>query len=430
MVGGRTGRKGLTSMAGRTNSTNSVLEIFALLLEETDETHGLTERDIRRRLIERHSDDKDYVPPSLRTIYNQVDWLKENAGRIMGRQVRKIDLEEINPALHQDVKPGWYMTPLLTKGQMRILADSLMLTHIDEDTLNELVDNLDTITGQPISRRQLHETKHLNSYTHVKDSMLSVIETIDEAIALGRCITFNYCNMDDEGNLVPRQRVKGVPNVYRFDPYGLVYKTGRYFLLGHYHDRDPMPRDVQHEDRTNLNCFVVNRIVNVQITDEPIAIPASAWTDNGLTADMDDDPAAQPFDPVEFARMRPHMTMGVLEEVELLVRSTFLTNLFEWFDDPEVTPTDIPLPDSDGYYLHVKVRAPEMGMLWWVLQYAEWNVATVLKPESLRRRLRHVGMMLMRQYAKPVRHVPPAKGMHHAHRSRRGVAKEKTEDDG
>ncbi|MEE1296746.1 MAG: WYL domain-containing protein [Bifidobacterium sp.] len=386
-------------MSARSHSTNSVLEIFALLLEETDENHGLTEKDIRRRLLERHEDDPDYIAPSLRTIYNQMDWLKDHTSQIMGQRIRRIDPTEINPELHHDVKLGWYMTPLFTKGQMRLLADSLMLMHLDEDTLNELIRNLDSLTGQPIERRQLQRPRHLKSYTHVKDSMLSVIETIDEAIALSRCITFNYCNMDADGNLVPRQRVPGTPNVYRFDPYGLVFKTGRYFLIGHYHDREPMPRDVQYEDRTNLNCFVVNRIINVQVTDEPIAIPADAWTDNGLTADMDDDPEAQPFDPVEFARMRPHMTMGVLEEVELLVRSTFLTNLFEWFDDPEVTPTDIPLPD-DGYYLHVRVRAPEMGMLWWVLQYAEWNVATVLKPDSLRRRLAKVGMALLRQYAR------------------------------
>ena len=53
-------------------------------------------------------------------------------------------------------------------------------------------------------------------------------------------IRFRYCTYDVNGNLVPRRNGDGDIKTYLADPYHLMYKNSKYYLLCHMHRYDSL----------------------------------------------------------------------------------------------------------------------------------------------------------------------------------------------
>ncbi len=381
---------------GQTNSKNAVIEIFELLWEETDEYHGLTESEIQERLEQRHIDKNDDAPaPSTRTIYNQIHWLTIQEHPILGRRVSKVNIKD---ALEHcpDPKPGWYMEPFLSGAESRLLADSLMLSRIDREALSDLIGKLNEITGNGQSGNSVLYEANISSNEHVDTAFLSTVGVIDRATRHGRCVEFNYQYYGADRKPILRTDGKGAAKLYRIDPYGMVTKRGEYYLIGWFHDRARPVKDESDDDHTNLYCFVIDRIVNIHETDEPIAVPPDAWDVEGVPRENSD--TQVPFTPAGFARLRPHMTMGPMIDATLLIDEGMLTVLYEWFENAQVKKIpENKRPDDIHTYI-AKVRAPEMGLLFWILQYQSWFPVIVLGPPQIRERLAQIGGQILKNH--------------------------------
>lgn len=391
---------------GQTNSKNAVIEIFELLWEETDEYHGLTESEIQRRLEQRHLDKGDGAPaPSTRTIYNQTHWLSIQKHPILGRRVSRVDIED---ALRHtpDAKPGWYMEPFLSGAETRLLADSLMLSRIDREALSDLIGKLDALTGSGRSGNSVSYEANISSNEHVSTTFLSTVAVLDCAMRDGNCVEFQYQLYGVDRKRILQTNDDGNAKVYRLDPYGIVAKRGEYYLIGWFHDRPVPTKDESDDYHTNLYCFVIDRIVDIRELDEPIAVPMDTWDVEGVP--MAISRTKIPFTPAGFAKSRPHMTMGPMIDATLMVQNDNLNVLYEWFEIAEAK--ELPperWPDGRTTYL-VKIRAPEMGLLFWILQYQSWFPIIVLEPADLRERLAQIGKQIWREHARPVRTQPAA----------------------
>ena len=75
-----------------------------------------------------------------------------------------------------------------------------------------------------------------------------------------------------------------------------------------------------------------------------------AWDSEGVPMALSQ--TNEPFDPVKFARSRPRLTMGPLEDVIMHVTGGVLNNVYEWFDAPSVEPNDD--DDADTYPYKIK----------------------------------------------------------------------------
>lgn len=390
------------SRRGSTYSKNAVLEIFGLLWEETDYQHGLTIAQIHQRLIDRHETDGDigYTPPSERTIREQLNWLSHPENTILNRPIRKVNVGECQREGITDYTPGWYMSAYLSPAEMNLLADSLMLPRINDDMLGVIAEKIAHISGgRPSSPRRLNQIK---AHTHYNTDFLHTIEGLDRAIEQGWSVDFEYCDYDSDGELVARRYTGGAVRHYTFDPYRLLYKAGKYYILGHLRG-------------SNALCsFMTDRISNLRVLDGvPVEITLDRWQQDGTlrpASDTTEEAQAQldalrrrypsgmaaergtPLDPVTFIRRRPYMIADPAVMVTLVTDATMLTPLFEWFDDPHV------LEERDGNYL-VQVMSPEGAMLRWLLQHAQDEGVYVMQPQSLRRRLQAAGWSLVKRYA-------------------------------
>ncbi|RSX48999.1 helix-turn-helix transcriptional regulator [Bifidobacterium callimiconis] len=395
-------------------SKNAIVEIFELLWRETDDAHGLTANEIVERLEERHREqgDDDYKAPSNRTVREQLYWLKDNP--VLGRAVGRIDASSL-PELRArcaDPQPGWYMEPYLSASEMRLLADSLMLSRLSEDALGDLENKIAALSGGREGRPR--EASHIDAFEHYNSDFLHTIEGIDRAIHEGRvaqspdepasqfpdgrAVRFQYCDYTLGGVLEPRRWRDGNIHWYTVDPYRLVYKTGRYYLVGylhHKHHADTAPHD------ENLICFTADRIRELRVLDPaktPVTHTLDRWRADG-TLRGDDEPSDpnDVLDPVEYVRQRPYFITGKAVPITMAVRRGMLGTVYEWFDAPDVS--DSGQRDDDGNPMYkVVVQCPELSMMWWTLQYSASGDVTILSPQSLRRSLYEAGQRLVRQY--------------------------------
>ncbi len=389
------------SRRGSTYSKNAVVEIFGLLWEETDYQHGLTIPQIRQRLIERHAEASDpgYQAPSERTIREQLKWLSNPVNTVLGRPIHKVDADECAREGITDYTPGWYMSAYLTIAEMRLLIDSLMLSRINDDMLDELSEKIAHIAGgHNLLPRKLG---HIEAFGHYNTDFLHTIEGLDRAIEQGWCVDFEYCDYDVEGNLIPRRYDDGTVRHYALDPYRTIYKTGKYYVIGHI------------RGSTGLIAFITDRIRNLRVLEHVAQeIELEQWQEDGtLRPASDTTPEALQqmdilrrshrngvsterfgvLDPVRFMRERPYMTTGEAVPVTMVIRANMLTNLYEWFDKPRILDTR-----EDNYL--VQVMSPELAMLWWTAQYSDSRSIYIIEPRSLRNKLYDVGRFLTESY--------------------------------
>ncbi|OXM99335.1 helix-turn-helix transcriptional regulator [Bifidobacterium vansinderenii] len=395
-------------------SKNAIVEIFELLWRETDDAHGLTANEIVERLEEHHREhgDDGYKAPSNRTVREQLYWLKDNP--VLGRSVGRIDQSAL-PELRRrcaDPQPGWYMEPYLSASEMRLLADSLMLSRLSEDTLGDLEDKIAALSGG--REGYPREASHIDAFEHYNSDFLHTIEGVDRAIhegraaqppdeliprfPNGRAVRFQYCDYMLGGALEPRRRRDGSIRWYTLDPYRLVYKTGRYYLVGYLHHKHHAGAEPHDE---NLTCFIADRIRDLHVLDPvrtPVAHTLDRWRADGTL--RDDDEPSDPndvLDPVEYVRQRPYFVTGEAVPITMVVRRGMLGTVYEWFDAPDVS--DSGQCDDEGNPMYeVVVRCPELSMMWWTLQYSTGGDVIVLSPQSLRQSLYEAGQRLIRQY--------------------------------
>lgn len=389
------------SRRGSTYSKNAVLEIFGLLWEETDYQHGLTIPQIRQRLIERHAQagDPEYQAPSERTIREQLNWLSDPANTILNRPIRKVSISECEREGITDFTPGWYMSAYLTTAEMRLLADSLTISRINEDMIENLGEKIIRISGgkNALPRR----FDNIEAITHYNPDFLHTVTGLDRAVEREWCVDFEYCEYDHEGNLTPRQYDDGAVKHYAFDPYRTMYKHGKYYILGHV------------RGDSELTVFTVDRIRNLQVLENvKVEIPLSRWQEDGTlrpASDMTDEAREQmdmlkrrhkqgipsnrggTLDPIRYMRERPYMIPTEAVPITMVLRERMITSLYEWFDKPRII--DI----RNGNYL-VQVMSPENPMLWWVMQYSDSHAVYIIEPQSLRDRLRELGRALAKNY--------------------------------
>lgn len=367
---------------------NSILDIVEILWSQTDEFHGIRPRAIAHEL---------QYGPSERTVYNQCRWLLDEGNNIefLTRHFGEVNVKAAAAEGCTDATPGLYMEPMFSVAEARLLADSLMLSRISSDEFNDLIAKLTLLIGRPNSEQIMNMPARISGYEHYNPEFLYVIDHLNDAIVRNKVVEFHYCSYGPDGRLTPRLNDDGEPRNYKLEPYSLVYKNGIYYLLGHFYGNPVPDTATQEENRTNIYCFMADRITDITIDeDTDIQVPASTWDMNGLpmktSAGISD---AGQFDPIQFAHSRPNMTMGTLEHIVLNVRSDMISNLYEWFDQAKVSESDIP-----DYY-RVEVNAPELATLWWVLQFAEWDNVRVVEPISLRERLAQVGRKLYEHYS-------------------------------
>ena len=319
-----------------------IIHILEILKQYTDETHRLSQAEIRD-LLKRDYDmtvDRKAIRRNLQTLLDS-GYPLEYTERL---RIKENGEEEV---LFTD----WYLSRDFTDAELRLIIDGLLFSkHIPYNQCKELIEKLEGLSSQYFARRVRH-IRNLPETLPKNPALFYTIEILDEAIDKGKQVVFEYCNYGTDKKLHPRQNRKGEPKKYVVNPYQLVATNGRYYLIGNF----DFYEDVGH--------YRVDRIKNIHLLDTPVK-PMSSLP--GQTGGLQ-----LP------THMAEHIYMfgGESGTVTFRAYKYIVTDIIDWFGK------DVRFFDETDDQVSVSVRVNYQAMKYWAMQYGYHM--TVLSPPSL-----------------------------------------------
>ncbi|KOA48446.1 hypothetical protein BAAM0483_08145 [Bifidobacterium animalis subsp. animalis MCC 0483] len=356
------------------------LNLWLVLLKKTDAHHGLTAKQMceeMERAFGSNPNHPNFKKPGARSIQNYLKYLRTH--RILGTQLYKVDVKELKAQGITDYRPGTYITPIVDRGIATLLATMLRSSRLNSALVGEILDMLCNLAADDDVLPNLTKSEY-NDVRQANVSMLGLVHDLTEAIGADLAVTFEYAKLDVFGELSYRNELDlhaiTAPTLF-VDPYAVVVKNDRFYLLGHLHN-SAMPVGANVNDSTmGLQCYSLDRMRNVRIREDAVHIHMSDWDVNGASRH---DTGLAPFDPITFTNERMHMVFGPLRSIQLQVSNNMLGQLFE--DYGHMIEHTEPSHDSPTWTT-VTLRAAEEDMRMWLLEHAARQGAFALEPRSL-----------------------------------------------
>lgn len=355
------------------------LDLWLVLLKKTDAHHGLTAKQMREEMVRSFGNNPNhpnFKNPGARSIQNYLKYLKIH--RILGTQLRKVDVKELKAQGITDYRPGTYITPVMDRGIATLLATMLRSSRLNFDLVDEILDVLCNLAADDDALPNLTK-RESNDVPQANVSMMGLVHDLTNAIGADCAVTFEYGKIDIFGEfsyideLNPRAMAARTLFV---DPYAVVVKNDHFYLLGHLHN-SPMPMGNNANDSTmGLQCYALDHMRDVRLKEDPICIHMDDWDVSGASRH---DTGLAPFDPIAFVNERTHMVLGPLRTLQLRVHDDMLGQLFD--DYGHLIEHTEPLLDSPTWTT-VTLRAAEDDMRMWLLEHAPLQGAFACNPKS------------------------------------------------
>ena len=333
-------------MARRSNQKLKILYVRQMLLDETDDDHGLTMAEIIERLAERG------VSAERKAIYRDLDSL-----RCYGMDIIKRPRAESGVTEYAVGKRDFEFPELL------LLVDAVQSSRfLTERKSLALVNHIGTLTSR-------YQADMLVGRVHVEgrikmqnESIYYNVNDIQHAIAQKRKITFRYLSYDVDKNAVLRKDGK----LYRENPLCLVYRDDFYYLVT-YNDR--------HE---SFLKYRVDRMRSIKVVDEPV-------TRNAVVAAFDvDEYVAQSFS----------MYNGEARMIELLVDPELAGPIIDRFGK------DVQMSRAEDGRARVNVKVLVSGTFFgWLTQFG--TRAQIVSPKDVAAQYQDYLADIVQMYRQP-----------------------------
>ncbi|HBH94687.1 MAG TPA: WYL domain-containing protein [Ruminococcaceae bacterium] len=305
------------------NQRLKILYLYKILLEYTDDEHGLT----MPRLIENL---RQYgIVAARKALYEDIEALK-----VFGADI-----------IYEKGKTGGYkiVSRNFELPELKLLADAVSSSRfLTEKKSKELVKKLETLTsihfGKQIER-QLYVSNRVKSFNEL---IYLNVDAINRAISEHKKIAFKYFDYD-----VKKQ--KNYRNGIRIcSPYSLVWADERYYLVAYY------------EKYSGVSSFRVDRMEKVDVLEE-----------KGEAAPDD-------FDLIDYLNSTFSMFSGASEAVKLRFDNSLVNPVIDRFGK------NVSLYPDDSKHFTVTVRLnteqPE-PFFGWLFQFG--TKAQIISPARL-----------------------------------------------
>ncbi|XCB29932.1 WYL domain-containing protein [Arcanobacterium hippocoleae] len=356
----------LSGYAQYRQRTNT-LAILKYMVENTNSSLGVGASELAEILS---SDDLGWGAPVLteKTVRECLRDLRALGDSLpFGVRIQQFsDLGEDAEIPAGERRTNWFASPIISLAQMRMLADSLQLSHFHPDDVTDLRSLLASFAG--VGSDWLENGQILQPGMPLFRGVPETIERLSRAISAGTKIRFRYGHVALKPRYspleaqrlgrryrIPRVDIETGDKVYEYYPYSTVFKRGDYFLLA--------GEDPQVSSGTWIRHFVIDRMIDIEILD-----------------DGDGNAKQSDFDFVRYINERPYLYSGQAIDVIYRVKGG-LDGTYAWFPHARAKLVN----DADKEY-EVEVRAEPNSMVWWSLQYAE--SVEILSPQSLRRAIK------------------------------------------
>ena len=221
-------------MARGENQKLKLLYLAKIFLNETDDEHSLTRRELISRL---NSYD---INADRKTIYTDLEEL-----RTFGLDI--ITEHEGNEWRYHIGKREFEIA------ELKLLVDSVQSAKfLTERKSNSLIKKLENLVSR-YEAKQLHRQVLVSGRIKtMNESIYYTVDDIHAAINADVRITFQYCQWNEKKKMIPRHNGA----LYDISPWALVWNNENYYMIGYDHNSD------------KIKHYRVDKMLRIKITSE------------------------------------------------------------------------------------------------------------------------------------------------------------------
>lgn len=329
-----------------------ILYILNILREHTDADHPISQQKIVELLDSEYS-----MKANRKTVRRNLSKLME-AGYPIRYQGSTMDSREIKrkakSGQEQTILTNWYYYHPFEYGELSLLIDGVLSADgLSKRHRTELIRKIEALTSKHFKLVSKKIDKDIYDKP-VNSSIILTIENIRRAIAKGRQLQFQYCDIGTDFKLHPRT-ADGKPRIYTVNPYQIIAKNGHQYLISNMEQKD------------GLTHFRIDRIKNSDVLDNTAKmLQELRGFENGLQLS-------------EYVKAHPFLWSGEVRHITFRCRQYMMNDITDSFG------TDLHIEQQQDDMTIVHVHASEENVLLWAVQFAD--DIEVLSPLSLREQI-------------------------------------------
>lgn len=302
--------------------------ILDILKNYSDENHKLTQQEIMRLLKSIYDMSCD-----RKSVRNNINYLKE-----LGYEI--------------STEGGYYlMTREFDDAELRMLIDSVLFSKtLSQKQAKSLIEKLSSLGNRYFNSNSKYICNLPELHHSDNKQLMYALDTINDAIAEKKKISFIYNNYGEDLHLHPRRE-----EPYIVNPYQIVANNGFFYLIGNYDKYD------------NVSHYRLDKMTCVKVLEDKVK-PKNQVSEfkNGYSLPK---------------HMAEHIYMFSGQSVRVLfkIEEELIGEVIDWFDK------DFLITGKSDGMLSISVKCNENAMSFWALQYGPY--VEVMEPVSLRDRL-------------------------------------------
>lgn len=303
----------------------SALALLDILIEESDEEHILSAKDLQQKLQQRFN-----LQLERRTIYSNLDILEQN-GYVISR--------------FEDNGKGYYLEERqFEKAEILLLCNAIHSSHFISSKQS------DSLIKKLLKTLSKYQTKEFKDSVYIPNpqktpnlELFYTISTISEAIRDKNMIQFLYLRYDQNKKLVPRRN-----EPYYVEPRYIVYADARPYLI------------CTSKNHTGFIHYRIDRMKNTMIEEDKVT------------------PLPKSMDAYEYARNKLFMFSGDMISVTFRCEERIIDQMIDIFG------TNIMIVPGKDSTFSITVSTSEQGALYLAQQYLD--AIEISAPTSLRKK--------------------------------------------
>lgn len=329
------------------NQKMKPLLLQRILLERTDEDHGLTVPELIALLEE------EGVAAERKSVYSDLQTLADFGLDIVKRK--------------ESGKVVYYVgARTFELPELKLLVDAVQSSRfITHKKSNQLIQKVEGFASRYQAQQLQRQVFVANRVKTMNESIYINVDKIYEAIAANRCITYRYLDWafrdGAAGGYEKQFRRQG--KTYRVSPWSLCWADERYYMIGF----DSEAGLIKH--------YRVDKMLGIALTDEP----------------RDGQEHFEHFDMAVYTRQVFGMFGGNEQTVTLRFENRLLGVVLDRFGE------DVPIRREDADTFQVRVRvAISPQFLSWVFSFG--GGARIVSPAAVADTMREQLASVMKQY--------------------------------
>lgn len=329
------------------NQKMKPLLLQRILLERTDEDHGLTVPELIALLEE------EGVAAERKSVYSDLQTLADFGLDIVKRK--------------ESGKVVYYVgARTFELPELKLLVDAVQSSRfITHKKSNQLIQKVEGFASRYQAQQLQRQVFVANRAKTMNESIYINVDKIYEAIAANRCITYRYLDWafrdGAAGGYEKQFRRQG--KTYRISPWSLCWADERYYMIGF----DSEAGLIKH--------YRVDKMLGIALTDEP----------------RDGQEHFEHFDMAVYTRQVFGMFGGNEQTVTLRFENRLLGVVLDRFGE------DVPIRREDADTFQVRVRvAVSPQFLSWVFSFG--GGARIVSPAAVADTMREQLASVMKQY--------------------------------